>query len=199
MLQALELLYRLKSVPRTGWLDHEVCGKGTTRPRDVESVSEHSHTTALLAMMLCPPELDRLKVIEMALLHDCTEAVCGDITPEAYSSVTAEDKQAREEAALTQVCASVNAAGWQGDRIHALWTERETGLSPEGSFVSQIDKLDMLVQAHLYETEHGVDLSEFFSYVEKRGMVTHPALTPLYDTVRQGRGGEAEAEAEGQE
>ena len=62
---------RLKSVERTAW---------TTSGRR-ESTAEHSWRLALLAMVLCGeyPRLDRLRVLQLALVHDLGETYDGDI------------------------------------------------------------------------------------------------------------------------
>ena len=43
----------------------------------------------------------------------------------------------------------------------ALFEEYEAGESREARFVKQIDKLDMGLQAMLYQNEQGLDLGEF--------------------------------------
>ena len=43
----------------------------------------------------------------------------------------------------------------------ALFEEYEVGESKEARFVKQIDKLDMGLQAILYQNQQGLDLSEF--------------------------------------
>ena len=44
-----------------------------------------------------------------------------------------------------------------------LFEEYEAGESKEARFVKQIDKLDMGLQAILYQNEQGLDLSEFLA------------------------------------
>ena len=56
---------RLKVTPRTGWAVRGV--------PDFESVADHSHGVAFVALLLCdlvPGEFDRAKVLTMAILHD---------------------------------------------------------------------------------------------------------------------------------
>ena len=63
---------RLKNVLRTAW---------SSEGRQ-ESTAEHSWRLALCAMTAAweYPELDRLKLVEMALLHDMGELYEGDIS-----------------------------------------------------------------------------------------------------------------------
>ena len=63
----------LKSILRTGWVRAGV--------KSPESVAAHSWGMSVLAMHLCPPELDRMRVLEMCLVHDLPEVEVGDLTP----------------------------------------------------------------------------------------------------------------------
>lgn len=47
-------------------------------------------------------------------------------------------------------------------QIENLWNEYEAASTPEARFVKDLDKLEMILQAHEYEEEQDVDLSEFF-------------------------------------
>ncbi|MFN7146928.1 MAG: HD domain-containing protein, partial [Myxococcota bacterium] len=62
----------LKEVDRSGWTRI-----GVPHP---ESVAAHSWGVALLALLRCPPELDRHKLLAMAILHDLAEVRVGDLT-----------------------------------------------------------------------------------------------------------------------
>src|ERR1035437_6817797 len=62
----------LKRTKRTGWL-----GKGIS---DSESVADHSLSVAALSMILAPKlDVDRDKLIKMALIHDIGESIIGDV------------------------------------------------------------------------------------------------------------------------
>nr|AIE94661.1 metal dependent phosphohydrolase [uncultured marine thaumarchaeote AD1000_49_H01] len=65
----------LKNVPRQGW-------KEKLEIVNPESVAEHSYSTAIISMILSDLEgLNSEKIIKMALLHDLTESIIGDIIP----------------------------------------------------------------------------------------------------------------------
>ncbi|MCA9779191.1 MAG: HD domain-containing protein, partial [Candidatus Eremiobacteraeota bacterium] len=66
-LRRLRHLLRLKTVSRQGWTRHPIPQAA------VESVADHSYGVALLALLMCPPELNRSRVLELALLHDLAE------------------------------------------------------------------------------------------------------------------------------
>lgn len=133
----------LKDVARAGWLR-----VGVTHP---ESVAAHSWGVALLALLRCPPHLDRHKLLAMALLHDLAEVRVGDLTP--HDGVSREEKHARERAAMEAMLAH------RPDLI-ALWEEAEAGVSEEARLLKNLDRADMGLQAERYRT-HGHDVSEF--------------------------------------
>ena len=63
----------LKDVLRQGWVN-----AGVKAP---ESVAAHSWGMAILALKLCPPELNLERVLTLCLVHDLPEVVVGDLTP----------------------------------------------------------------------------------------------------------------------
>lgn len=134
----------LKSLPRAGWLR-----AGISQP---ESVAAHSWGVAWLALVHCPPELDRGRVLALATLHDLAEVRVGDITP--HDGVPKAEKRAREQAAATDLLADQ-------PELLALWAEAEAGESPEAQFVKELDRLDMGLQALRYAAEGGQDTREF--------------------------------------
>lgn len=135
-------LLQLKELPRAGW------GRvGVSTP---ESVADHSFGVALLAALLCPPGLDREKVLLMAILHDLAEVVVGDLTP--HDGVPPDEKHAREAAAIEELL-----AGWP--ELRALWEDCDTKASPEARFVKRLDRLDLGLTARRY-AERGFDVAE---------------------------------------
>jgi putative hydrolase of HD superfamily len=107
---------------------------------------------AYLAMILCPPEVDRAKAVQMAVIHDLAESQVGDITP--LDGVAMEDKHARENAAWTHISESLGS-----DEQQKLWQEMEEGVTNEAKFVV----LEILIQADEYERlQPGLDLAGFF-------------------------------------
>jgi putative hydrolase of HD superfamily len=127
----------LKQVFRKGWLRK-------IPPENCESVAEHTFGTALLAWILADkffPRLDQEKVLKLALIHDLGEIYAGDITP--YDEVAPEEKNKRESEAVRKIFSSLP----NGDQYITLWEEYENGSSPEATFVKQIDRLEMALQA----------------------------------------------------
>ena len=155
----LHLAGQLKQTVRTGWVD---CGVP-----HAESVADHSWRMSLVAMLLCTddnegtdgatngsagPRTDRAKCMQMAIVHDLAESLCGDITPVENSGVTKKEKQRREREAMEHLCSALGGAGSARARlISGLWEEYEAGVTPEAQLVKDIDKFEMLLQADEYE------------------------------------------------
>lgn len=131
----------------------------------------------------------------MALVHDMGEALVGDITPSdgvspgkvvsgslmniAYHRI--EDKYMREEMALKFLACTMRSTNPDfADRILELWHEFEKGETRVALLVRQIDSLECMHQAVIYEERAGEDMSEFMKLEEK---ITLPELKPLLDTV----------------
>ncbi len=140
--ELLEVAVGLREVARAGWKR-----VGIERP---ESVADHSYGVALAALVLAPPELDRLKVLSLALLHDLPEVRVGDITP--HDGVPREEKKRREAVAAAELFA-------HHPPLQALWRELERGESAEAKFVKAMDLLDLELMAAHY-ARGGVDTGE---------------------------------------
>lgn len=151
-------LTHLKNLYRQGWLRVGI------PEAQAESVAEHSYGVAMLAMMIRDryfPHLDGERVLRLALLHDIGEVHAGDIT--LHDGVTPEDKLARERSAMDRLLAGL--AG--GERYRALWEEYEAQSSPEAVLVRQLDRLEMALQACVYEHSRKLDLQQFFDSAAK--------------------------------
>ncbi|MES2640123.1 MAG: HD domain-containing protein [Myxococcota bacterium] len=135
----------LKAVDRAGWKR-----VGVAFP---ESVAAHSWGVALLALLRCPPELDRDKLLAMAILHDLAEVRVGDLTP--HDGVSKEEKHQRERDAMDVLLA-------HRPDLRAIWDEAEAGVSPEARLLKELDRADMGMQALVYG-DAGIDVSEFLT------------------------------------
>ena len=153
MREELMRLLQLKDVKRQGWINVGV--------DDPESVASHSWGMAVLALRLCPSELDLVKVLQLCLLHDLPEIIVGDLTPQDDRSTKATDEHAAMKSLAPQ---------WLN-----VFEEYEAKQSPESLFVHQMDKLDMALQAGIYEDSSGLDLSEFIASARKT-LGDHPLL-----------------------
>ncbi|WOL18415.1 hypothetical protein Cni_G27210 [Canna indica] len=148
----LTLCHRLKTTKRKGWINH-----GIKHP---ESIADHMYRMALMALIAGDiPGIDRERCIKIAIVHDIAEAIVGDITPS--DGVPKAEKSRREQEALDEMC-KILGGGLRADEIQELWAEYENNSSIEASLVKDFDKVEMILQALEYETEHGKILDEFF-------------------------------------
>jgi putative hydrolase of HD superfamily len=166
----------LKQLYRQGWL-----GRGIPR-ESCESVAEHVFGVAMVAYILAEtyfPELDLCRVLRLALLHDIGEVYAGDITPS--QSVSLEEKHRLEEEAMARIFDRLP----DGKAYLDLWDEYEGSSSPEARFVRQIDRLEMALQASIYEHQGRGSLEEFFD--SARQAVSDEKLIELLDAVKSSR------------
>jgi putative hydrolase of HD superfamily len=149
-------IVQLKQLYRQGWLRQGV------PPERCESVAEHSFGVAMLAMFIAGawfPELDGAKVLRLALLHDLGEVYAGDIVPDA--GIDRAEKTRREQAAVSVVLGKLPG----GERWLELWNEYEEQDTPVARFVRQMDRLEMALQATVYQRQKLVDAAGFLEYV----------------------------------
>jgi putative hydrolase of HD superfamily len=148
----------LKQLYRQGWLRRGV------PPERCESVAEHSLNVALLALFWADahlPDLDREKVLRIALLHDFGEIYAGDLVP--ADGVASQKKHKLEAQSVTAVLQKLA----NGPAYIATWQEYARGESAEARFVRQIDRLEMALQASVYQHQGLVDPSEFFASAQE--------------------------------
>ncbi|XP_037075015.1 5'-deoxynucleotidase HDDC2-like isoform X1 [Pollicipes pollicipes] len=151
LLDFLRIVGKLKHLKRTGWVRRQV-----TEP---ETVAGHMYRMSVMALVAAGrAQVDQVRAVKMALVHDLAEALVGDLTP--HCGVSADDKHARELAALESIVAHVDEAA--ACEIMALFLEYEAHATREACFVHDLDKLDMVLQADEYEAAQGCDLQEFF-------------------------------------
>jgi putative hydrolase of HD superfamily len=170
LLRLAQFAAKLKSVPRTGWLDRGV------EPSRVESVADHSFGTALLAWVCALQRraegaaIDPERVLKLAIIHDLAEAETGDSPPYDPSFIPgAHDpvarrafletrhsrdpdrraaKQAEEDAVMRRLLDAL--PGPTGSELGELWDELRLETSGEARFVKQIDRLETFLQSRLY-------------------------------------------------
>ncbi|KAH6959694.1 HD domain-containing protein [Ilyonectria sp. MPI-CAGE-AT-0026] len=149
------IVSRIMITLRAGWIRHSV--------GEIEVVAEHSWMMGALCFAL-PEDLnvDILRCIAMAVVHDMAEALVGDITP--ADKVPKPEKNRREAAAMDYIAKHL-----PNSPVRELWNEFEEGETQESQRVQDIDKLEMMVQALYYEKENNrtKDLSEFMEAAKK--------------------------------
>lgn len=138
LLAVLTELQALDRLPRTGYAMRGVA--------DAESLAEHGFHVALLAWALSLDEtgLDRLRVLELALVHDLAEVRLGDLPAPSGRYLPRQHKVAGELAAAAELLAPL------GDRASDLLAEYQRAETPEARFVVACDKLQLLIKSVTY-------------------------------------------------
>ncbi|KAG5466997.1 hypothetical protein LSCM1_01175 [Leishmania martiniquensis] len=173
----LQTMGRLKDTARRGWVENQI-----SHP---ESVSDHMYRMSLMCMMCPDTSLDRDRMIRMALCHDTGESIIGDISP--AMKVPKEVKKQQEAQAVLDLCKLVSSSPNTSfsRELGDLFHEYEAQETAESRFVKDMDMLEMIVQAHSYESMHpGKDLSSFF----KSGAgIQHPWARAIFETLVETR------------
>ena len=146
LLQLLLSANQLKRVPRMGWMMRGVS--------DTESVADHSYGVAVIALILAgrvDQSVDVGKLLTMALIHDLPEAILSDIPSPASAFLPSTTKRKAEVDALVALTEGLV----ERDRWQDLWAEYAEQTSVEGRLVHDADRLDMLLQAYVYEQTTG--------------------------------------------
>lgn len=146
---------QLKRAARTGW--------GQRGVPDAESVAAHSFGvvfTALTLAQLVDEPIDLGKLLALAALHDLPEALTTDIPTPAWRYLPPGIKTDVERGAMAEMLADTPfAADWM-----ALWEELYEGDTAVARLVHDADKLEMYLQAWVYEQQFGNRfLAEFWA------------------------------------
>jgi len=132
----------LKKLPRSGW-------KIKLGLDDSESVAEHSYMMSVMSMVLADMKsLNSEKVIKMSILHDWAESKIGDFMPD---EIGYDKKSELENYAMTEIL-ELLPQKIQSD-YQDMWNEFLVGHTPEARLVHELDKLEMALQAKIYETD----------------------------------------------
>ena len=132
----------LKKLPRSGW-------KIKLGLDDSESVAEHSYMMSVMSMVLADMKsLNSEKVIKMSILHDWAESKIGDFMPD---EIGYDKKSELENYAMTEIL-ELLPQKIQSD-YQDMWNEFLVRNTPEARLVHELDKLEMALQAKIYETD----------------------------------------------
>ena len=158
-----------------------------------ENDAEHSWHIATMVVVLdeyAEPEVDRLRVLKMLLIHDIVEIDAGDTF--LYDTAHAASQAAREQAAAARLYGLLPPD--QGAALRALWDEFEAGETRDARFAKALDRLQPML--HNLHTEgamwraHGVTAADVLARnaVMARGS---PALWEyaqalVHDAVKKG-------------
>ena len=182
----------IKTNKRTGWIDSHI--------ELPESVADHQYTMSLIVHTLANQHNNNILTnnfdyinkydsyylqidhsMKLALIHDICESICGDITPEQYSGISKSEKHMIEVNSLDQLCEIIGNEKQSAIELRELWNEYESCSTNEARFVKDIDKLEMCIQAYVYELQQNTDLSEFYDNIRNR--LSYTVSIQLYDAI----------------
>ena len=154
MLQLLIHGNQLKRTVRSGWVQRGIA--------DAEDVAAHSYGVAFTALMLAqvvPHALNLEKVLIMALLHDLPEGLTTDIPTTAWKYLPQGLKTEVERGAMDEILGETPFSA----PFMMYWEELHQKKTQEALLVHDADKLDMYLQALIYERQRGNrQLEEFW-------------------------------------
>lgn len=153
LLDTLLELQILDRVERSGWVLRGVS--------DPESVAEHSFHVLFLVWCLGReiPGLDRLRALELALLHDLAEVRFGDLPRTASHYLPPGSKHAAEAQILADLLAPTDP-----EVVARLEREYRQKATPEARLVAACDKLQLMIKVAHYERWGATGLSEFWDH-----------------------------------
>jgi putative hydrolase of HD superfamily len=162
----------LKKISRQGWIDK----LSLDNP---ESVADHSYSMAMMSMVISDLEnYDSEKILKMVLLHDLAESKIGDFTPE---QINKENKIQLENNAFDEIVDDLPESIKK--QYLEIWHEYQENISPESKIIHQIDKLEMVLQAKIYQNEgHSKEKLESF-FESAKTDITHPKLKELFTKI----------------
>ncbi len=155
---------KLKDMPRRGWVINDI--------KNPESIADHIFRASLMVWILgSKKNLNIERVLKMALIHDLCEIYAGDTTP--YDSVLPKNNKKRREFMKTWPRFSEKEKKRLSEKKHKkekealekllkdlpkelsgeikhLWYDYEKGLTKEGRFFKQTDRLENFLQAMEY-------------------------------------------------
>lgn len=146
LLNLVTVFAKMKSLKRNGWVRRGI--------KDAETSAEHTFSTAILAMLLTPPEFDQLKCLKLALIHDLPESFCGDIVS---GEMEQKEKDALELDAMLHLSKSIG-----HPELYDLFTEFLAQETTEAKFIKALDQLDNIFTARFYEDTKNVPLVSDF-------------------------------------
>ncbi|NKQ34040.1 MAG: HD family hydrolase, partial [Chloroflexi bacterium] len=168
---------QLKRTARTGWAQRGI--------PHAENVAAHSYGVIFAALILAQEieaELDMSRLLAMAALHDLPEGLTTDIPTPAWRYLPSGIKTEVEREAMQEILGEATFA----PQLLVLWEELHEAETTESRLVHDADKLDLHIQAFVYEEQFGNrQLAEFWTVPHK---FYFPEAQEIYDELHRRRG-----------
>ncbi|KOC60051.1 HD domain-containing protein 2 [Habropoda laboriosa] len=171
----LDMHLSFQHMKRRGWVVRNI--------PEPETIAGHMYRMAMLSFLVDNEEnLDKVKIMQMALIHDLAECIVGDITP--HCGVPPDEKHRLEDEAMEDISKLL---GDKGPGILEMFREYEKQESPEAKYVKDLDRLDLIMQAYEYEKRDNAlgELEEFFTATT--GKIRHPFIKKMASEITETR------------
>ena len=160
----------LKSIPRQGWIEK-------LNIQNPESVSDHAYSMTVMSLIFSQiKKLDTYKVLKMSLIHDLAESHTGDITPDQMPK---NKKTELEDTAIRKILQDLPAH--INNDLLSVWHEFIERKTAESILVHDLDKLEMALQAKVYEKNTGSDIQSFLNSAERE--LVNPEIKELFNKI----------------
>ncbi len=135
----------------------------------VQKVSDHEACGMNLAFMIAAhPKYNPDRISKMFAVHDIAEGLIGDFTP--ADPITKPEKFRLEKIVIDLIVSNHPSLN-EADEIRAFWQEFEDGTTDDAQLANDIDGLEMVMHAQLYENQYPAlqgKLVEFWRYTERK-------------------------------
>lgn len=167
---------QLKQTVRSGWVQRGI--------PQAENVATHTFGVVFITLILAQvteETVDLGRALAIAALHDLPEALTTDVPTPAWRYLPPGIKTDVERGAMQTILNDTDYA----PQLMAYWEELHAQETVEARLVDDADKLEMYLQAFMYEQQFGnIRLSEFW---EQPHTFHLPPAQALYDRLRTRR------------
>ncbi len=159
VIEFIQQVMKLKEIKRTGWSYKDV--------PEPESVADHSFGVAILALTVpLPKEINREKLIKMALIEELGEIESGDIVWEKGIHISLKKRRKQiisEKKTINKIFETIG-----NEKLKNLLLEYLEQKTKTARFLKELDKLEMVLQALEYEKKvKPSKLNEFWINADK--------------------------------
>lgn len=157
---------KLKEMPRTGWVL-----AGIENP---ERIAEHCFSLSIISFLLAKKRgLNQKRAIQIAFFHELCEVYAGDLTPFLYYPHLPKNDEKRRKTLMkwARLCQKekekIGKIKFEKEKMALLklikflkpnlknallnaWLDYEKGISKEGKFIHQLNRIDTLIQSIEY-------------------------------------------------
>jgi putative hydrolases of HD superfamily len=153
-----------------------------------DSSADHSWRLALMSFIIAgeiKADLDILKVLKIALVHDLPEAITGDIDFRliAAEKITKEEKNKLEARAMEKFKKLLPPK--IGREIYNLWLEYEMGKSREAKFVKTLDKMESILFFNEVRNKNKIDAPDLIGEYGNKNVNQFPELKNIFELVKK--------------